>query len=99
VYFKFAEQPEVNVAYFARRPVVEQMLAVGLNLAENGAIDTLGIAGKTSLGTGDPQGPTAEQLSVVSGNFVNGVSFWHEGHRTGRPVRVRCCRAPWRVEP
>ena len=73
--------------------------AEGLNLVENGTIDTLGVAGKMSLRTGDAHGLTSEKPFVVPGNLVNGVSFWHDGQRAGGPVRVRCCRARWRVEP
>ena len=76
-----------------------EMRAGGLNLFENGTIDTLGVAGKTSLRTGDAHDPTSEKRSVVPGNLLNGVPFWHDGQRTSGPVRVRCRRARWRVEP
>ncbi len=49
VHFELAEQPEVDMANFTGRPVVEEMLAVAICAFKDRTVDPCGVSGERSL--------------------------------------------------
>ena len=77
-----AEQAEMDVADLAGRPPVEQVLAVRLDSFEHGPVDACCVGSEATLGTGHPHGASGEQLAVISGDPVDGMTLGHRVERT-----------------
>jgi hypothetical protein len=74
---ELAEQSEVDMAHFAGRPPVEEVLSVRFDPFEHCAVDTGGVGVEPTLRTGDAHDPAGEELAVISGDAMNRVAFWH----------------------
>ncbi len=86
---KLAIQPQVNMNKLAGAPVIEKMLAMRCDVLKNAAVQLLGFFFKPSLWRAESHPLIGEPTSMVTGNPVNRVSFWHDGQRTGGLARVR----------
>ena len=73
----FAEQAEVHVANVASVPMIKEMLAVWLDLLEHGTVDPFSVGGKSTLWAGHLDRPTAEESTVIFGDFMDRMSFRH----------------------
>ena len=81
-----AEQAEVDVADLAGRPPVEEVLAVGLDPLEHGAIDARCVGGEPSLRARDPEPSPGQQLGVIACDPVNRVALGHRCATVGGSV-------------
>ncbi|GLW66380.1 hypothetical protein Arub01_46240 [Actinomadura rubrobrunea] len=63
--------------------VKQQVLAVGVGLLEDVAVDEAGAVGEAPLGAVGAHGAAAEPFAMFGGQTVNGVSFGHDGPSIG----------------
>jgi len=74
-----AEDPEVDVEHLARGPLVEEVLAVGIDPLEHGPVDPPGGVDGAALRRRHPQRAPTEATAVVAGDQVERVSFGQRG--------------------
>lgn len=78
-----AEQAEMDVTDVARRPSVEQVLAVRFDLLEHGPIDACRVGTEATLRARHLDDPATQEFRMVSCDSVDRVAFGH-GNETLR---------------
>ncbi len=74
-----AEQAEVHMADETVPPVVEEVLAVGLDFAQPHSVDQRGIRREPALRRRDGDFLAAQELRMIDGNSVKRVTLGHAG--------------------